>query len=487
MVEILPIRLLTEEDGQIFGSLNVALGKLDRAGLPVGAGTVVTAPEFKLKTILEHFDFGSKEVFEQSLTLVKKEIAKVSVPEILQKEVEKHKHFLVNGLVVNSQKELWQLLLNIWLEEIKVRLWKDGFYKGLTEELDPQIVIFLKKLTALGSAYFDPIQDDVVINIKQGKLHPNDSHKLYEIVKQANKKLFISHEYEWIEDGGIKLTKVLPFTPLPNVTGQVVTSSLSAKEDIKKSVVKVFFDLSTGFTIEKEIDGVYIASEKIFDLNKPQDSFENLVFRLVESALTFPNSPVFFKLADVSEGMGKLRGTLRLLHQKSLLEPLIDALSFVKDKKGLNNIQLVIPYVRSVAELSKIKKVLTVKKLWLEAAVPENIINLEDYLALGLDGVVLNLDELISYLNGFDSSLQELLAYKNEVKGLLKFLEDGLKILHKSKIPFIAYGSLALYPEVLEYLVGKGVYGVVVEKYEAPSAKDLLHQTETRIILRKTQ
>ncbi|MBU1032172.1 hypothetical protein KKE03_04620, partial [Patescibacteria group bacterium] len=76
--------------------------------------------------------------------------------------------------------------------------------------------------------------------------------------------------------------------------------------------------------------------------------------------------------------------------------------------------------------------------------------------------------------------------YKSEVEGLLKFLEDPLKLLHKSKIPFIASGSLTFEQKVLEFLVEKGVYGVVAEKYEAHSAKDLLYQVEKRIILRRT-
>ncbi len=252
-----------------------------------------------------------------------------------------------------------------------------------------------------------------------------------------------------------------------------------------KSAVKVFLDLSSGLVVEKGADGIYISSEKIFDLNRPQESFEDLVFKLVESVMIFPNSPILFKLADKSEGMGKVRGTLRLLHQQSLFKPMKDALDFAKDKKGLNNIHIVVPFVRGVNEFLQIKKKVD-SGVWLELCAPENIINLEDYLAAGLDGVVLNLDELISHLNGFDNKEQELTFYKNETKGLLMFLEEGLKLLHKSKIPFIAVGTLNLYPEVLEYLVGKGVYGVVVERYEVSSAHELLHQAEKRVVLRRT-
>lgn len=511
MIEILPIRLLTDEDAQIFGSLNVALAELSRLGLAVGNGIVITSPQIKLRTVLEHFDFGAKEVFEQTLTLVKKEINSIPVPEVLSGEAGKHNQFLLDGERIKSVKNLWLKLLGLWLDQIKARIWNNGFYEGITEDLTPQVVTFIKRLDGFGHAYFDPLQDDVQISVKVGKLHPNDQRKIFEIVGQANKKLFIPHEYEWVLDGGVKLVGIKPYTPSviharsasearrANAGIQLEESRSELDphmrgDDKKRCAVKVFFDLSTGLTTEKDIDGVYIASEKLFDLNKPQDSFDNLVLRLVESAVAFPDSPILFKLADKSEGMGKVRGALRLFHQKSLFDPLAEVLDFVRFKKGLTNIHIIIPFVRGVNELLKIKRELAVKKLarknslghWMEVAVPENIINMEEYLIAGIDGVVLNLNELISHLNGFDSSEGELAFYKQEVEGLLKFMEDGIRLLHKSKVPFIAYGSLTFYPKVLEFLVEKGVMGVVAERYEAHSAKDLLYQTERRMILRKS-
>ncbi len=509
MVEILPLSVLTDSDSPIYGSLNVSLGQLGRSGLPVGNGIVITAPNLHLKTILEHYDFKSKEVFEQTLTLIKKEINSTPVPEILRKEVGKHSQFLLDGKVAKSVKDLWFSLLEIWVEEIKVRIWKDGFYKGITEELEPQAVFFVKKVESLGNAFFDPIQDDTVINVKTGKLHPNDLKKIHDLVGICNKKLFIPHEYDWIIDGGVKLVGLKPFTQSVILNSSVIPARFArrakagihtnkwipdqVRDDKVRSTVKIFLDLSKGLVVDKEVDGVFIASEKIFDLNTPRDSFENLVLKLVASAITFPSSPILLKLADKSEGMGKIRGTLRLLHQQSLLKPMLDALDFVRHKKGLLNIHPVIPFVRSYNEFLQIKRELAVKKLgrknslqlWMEIAVPENIINLEEYLVGGLDGIVLNLDELIAYLNGFDHTEEVLTFYKNEVDGLLKFLDDGLKIMHKAKVPFIAYGNLTMNPKVLDFLIKKGVMGMVVERYEVPSIHDLLRQAEKRMILRK--
>lgn len=493
MLEVLPIKFLSDDDALIFGKLNVALGKLGRSGLPVAAGAVVTPPELHLKTILEKFDFGHKEIFEQSLTLVKKEINSTPVPQILARE-SRNKHFLFNGKIIKSIKELWLNLLNAWIEQIKQRLWKDGFYAGIAQNLDPQVVIFVRKLKAEGRAYFDPLQDDTVIQVEQGKVHPNDLKKLDEITRAANKKLFIPHEYEWIEDNGIKLIGLKPYTN-PDMPAQPMPGMGKKTEETKAiSAIKVFLDMSVGRTVEGDVDGVYIASEKIFDLNRPKESFEDLLWKIVEAGMSFPNAPILVKLADKSEGMGKVRGTLRLLHQKSLFEPLCEAILFARHKKDLLNVHVVIPFVRIPQELLQIKRELAVRKLmrknslqiWMEAATPENIINLEDYLLAGIDGIVLNLDELASHFSGFDHQEAELAFYKRQVFGLLKFLEDSLKLLHKSKKPFLALGSIALYPEVLDFLVEKGVYGMVVERYEASSAHDLLHQAEGRMILKKS-
>lgn len=503
MIEILPIRSLADEDAPIFGSLNVILAKLQRSGISVGNGIVVTAPNFKLKSILEHYDFGQKQVFEQSLTLVKKEINAIPIPEILVAEVGRGKGYFVNGENIKSVKNLWPVLLAVWLDQIKNRLWNSGFYPGITENLDPQIVIFTKKIESFGNAYFDCFADDVVVSVKAGKPHPNDIKKLVETVKQVNKKLLLPYEYEWILDNGIKLVKILPSQPPTDieVVASAINSGTADVVKVQKSAVKVFLDLSEGLIIEKQIDGIYISSEKIYDLDKPSESFENLVFKVVESAASFPDSPVFVKLADESEGlpagrqgMGKVRGALRLLHQKSLLDPLTKVLDFARHKKNLTNVHIVVPFVRGVNELLKIKRELAVKKLtrknslqlWMEIAVPENIVNLEEYLVAGIDGVVLNLDELVSYFNGVDCTQDELVFYKSEVSGLLKFLEDGIRLLHKSKIPFIAYGGLTLNSKILEYLVEKGVYGIVVERFESHSAYDLLNQVERRMILRRS-
>ncbi len=473
-MEVLPIKVLTDADSPLFGNLNVCLGELSRAGLPVASGICVAAPEIRLRTALEHYDFTSKEVFEQNLTLIKKEINEMPVPDELKKELKGSK----------NPKDVWLSLLDSWLGQIKNRIWQDGFYKGIAEGLEPKIIIFADKVESYGQAYLDPKTKETVITVRGNKLHPNDLKILEEVVSKADKKLFNFYVFDWILDHGIKLTAVRHLT-YPCATGAEPkeTSSQVRPCEAQKCAVKIFADLSEGLTVSTDADGIY--------LSPPKPVFDDLALKLVDLGTHFPGKPILLKLPDVTEGMGGLRGALRLLHQDSLMNPVLEAASFAVHKKGLNNIHLCLPFVRSGSEVLALKRELAVKKLsrranlkhWLEIAVPENIVNLEDYLALGIDGVVLNLDELLSHLTGFDLSREELGFYKKEVLALIKFLKEPFGVLHKAKVPILAGGSLVSNHEVLEFLVDGGVYGIVVQKHESYSIKDLLYQVEKRLVL----
>ncbi len=497
MNETVPIRSLTEEDNIIFGTLNAILSGLERMGFPVSPGVVVTPPKFNLQTILEHYDLNNREIFEQSLTLIKKDLEKVSPQESFEKGIADHKQFLVNGQIIKSKKDLWLHLLDLWVIQIKTRIWNEGFSPLLTEQLQPIAVFFVNDIEASGTAFFQPDMQDTQIEVKSGQLEPAYLKRLDEMFQEINQKVVINYIYDWILDHGLKIVGIKQMTPRDEAhvdsLNEYVPPMVYEQPQIK-SATKIFMDLSTGLTIEKDIDGVYISSEKSFDLNKPTESFEQLVFKLVESALTFPDKPVLMKLADISEGMGRVRGALRLIHQKSLIDPLIEAILFARNKKELKNIYVVMPFVRNNSELMQLKRELAVKNLlrknnlqiWLELAVPENILNIDEYLVSGVDGVVLNLDELASFLGGFDGQVEEVGFYKQDVTALIKFLEESLKVLHKSKVPFIAYGNLVLDHRVLDFLVEHGVYGVVVERYETASASEILHKAEHRMVLRRT-
>ncbi len=103
----------------------------------------------------------------------------------------------------------------------------------------------------------------------------------------------------------------------------------------------------------------------------------------------------------------------------------------------------------------------------------------------GVDGVVMNLDELLSHLNGFDHTHEEVMGYKYEFGSLLNVLETAVRVLHKEKIPYLVTGGMALNHEIVQFLVEKGCAGIVVPRYEIGTAQELLVQAEKKLIAKK--
>lgn len=496
-MDILPLKSLTLEDAPIFGKENALLGNLARDSYCIASGIVVVAPILKLQSLMNYYDLNHKELFEQSIVLVKNALHKEPVPESLVKETKKKSKFFIGGKVLSNTKEVWHELLNIWLDEIRHRLWIEGFSPNIANNLTPQIICFVHRVEAFGEVYYDEIDGEVVIVTQQGKVAPAQQKELVQICESANKKLIIPHIYSWVLDGNIQLSSLSLYTPadehlvLPKKPHEVITIT---EDQSRRCVTKVLLDISSGLIIEKNMDGVFIASEKIIS---PQNdnSFDELVLKITESSKTLPNTPIIFKMADIPETAGGIRGALRLLHQSSLLDLLIKALVFCKEKKHIKNINILIPFIRHINEFSKLKDVFIkndlgrshIVKIWMEICVVENLLNLDEYLKSGLDGIVINIDELIASIYGIDSSQEQLGYFKKEIKGLKKLLEIQLRQLLKEKIPVLVSGNCALDPILLEFLLEIGITGIICPRHEVTSIKDLLYRIEKKIVLVKSR
>lgn len=484
-MEILPIGSLSDSDKLLFGTNLYNLSLLKRINFPVPPGVVISPPEIILQTVLKYVTENRKEVFEQSLTIIKQEIGKIPPPEEFESELPGDKKYFFKGEVYAHKSALWVVLLAYWLNEIRGKIWNMGLSQGLTRHLTPQAVFFLKDQTKPGSAYYDPEKEEVVISFPD-KLSPPALNLIDKIVTIGNKKLFIPQVYEILETGNsLKLVGLHPFTeslPIFSDTATIIPKNPLKKKT--KSAIKLFLNLAHGFAIDPDIDGLLIEGE-----NSPD--FEGLVFRLAEGALSYLEKPVFFKLPDIDDG--ELKSTMRLLHNKKSLEMACQAFLFVRNKKHLLNVELIVPKVSSLSEFLEIKKALagydiTRKgsvKLWLEMAVPENIINVEGYIDLGFDGVFLDLDYLQRLLIDNPTHSPDLI--KIHIQTIIKFLDPIFKPLHQAKVPLIAKGNLILHPDILDFLIEKGCFGIVANTTsETSNLPEQLCWRENRLMQKKT-
>lgn len=470
-MEILPIKSIRDEDGPLVGSHLVNLGKLFHLGLPVADGVVVIAPEIKLKSVLEHFHLKDQEVFEQSLTLFRSEVRKIEIPAALKEVLKKHK--------IDPQK-IWHNLLENWTQEIRSRIFREGFSPKVTAGLSAQPVFFTKKISTSGEAYFDDRLGHSVYKLHHGTLSHEQIDTLDQTLIKVNKKLFIPQNVYFVLDESLKIVKVNPYTPDESIkypVSSIGEASLRLQSNVKheeeknvqlqnisKSSVKVFLDLSDGFAHFGNVDGIIISGEKISEI-------EMRKAKMAEVAAEFNQFPVIYKLPDLKEENSDLRGALKLIHSSQILKNEAEGFLAVRNKKRLFNLSIAVPFLRNINELLQIKRDLAsmgisrkgMLKLWVEFAVPENIINAEEYILAGFDGAIINLDSLAGFLSGFNIASKENTFTEKQIGSLLNFLEDAIKLLRRSGIPIILSGNLALHDETLNFLFEKGIYGILVD------------------------
>lgn len=484
-MEILPIGSLSDSDKILFGTNLYNLSQLKRMNFPIPLGVVISPPEIILQTVLKYVAENNKEVFEQSLTLIKQKITKIPPPVEFESELRDDKKYFFKGEIYANKKALWLNLLTNWLNEIRGKIWNLGFSQGITHHLTPQAVFFLNDQIKQGLAYFDRDKEEIIISFP-GRLSPPALNLIDKIVTVGNKKLFIPQIFELLETGNtLKLVGLHPFTESlpPSSKSTIVIPKNPLKKKVK-SAMKLFLNLANGFAIDSDIDGLLVEGENSSD-------FEGLVFRLAEGALSYPEKPVFFKLPDIDDG--ELKSTMRLLHNKKSLEMACQAFLFVRNKKHLLNVELIVPKVSSLSEFWEIKKALNnyditrrgSMKLWLEMALPENIINVKNYIDSGLDGVFLDLDYLQKLL--IDNSGHSPDLIKIHIQTIINFLSPIFKPLHQAKISIIAKGELILHPDILDFLIEKGCWGIVANTLaDTNSLPEQLSWRESRFMQKKT-
>lgn len=491
-MNILPIGHIEELDQPLFGASLFNLAKLHRANLPIPSGVAISPPEIFLQTVISCLETKDKVVLEQQLPIIKKELLRLKIPVELVQALKKHKQFYLEGQILTDINKLWQELLRQWLDMVIERFWNQGFYKGITDSLPARAVFFTQEkfiakhqaCLIICQAFFDPDFGEVVV---QGgvRFSSNTLQDIDALVTQANKKLVIPQIYHLIViNDKPYITKIAPFTHTLPVSQQTdVVISKKEEKFLTKSAVKIFLNLSRGFTLTNNLDGVII--EDI-----PGSDYETMIFKLTEAALSHPNKDVIYRLPD--ELSKEVRGTLRLINDPKLLDKSCNTFLFARHKKNLLNVSIAIPLTRSVEEMLQLKRDLAAKnitrkgllKIWWEVSIPENIVNLEEYLATGLDGIILDLNNLQQLYGGYQVFEGEF--YKNQVATLKKVLEPFFKVTNKEKVPVIVKGSLSMHHELLDFLVSSGIWGIVTNNpLEAESLPEHLNWTEKRLIAKK--
>ena len=189
------------------------------------------------------------------------------------------------------------------------------------------------------------------------------------------------------------------------------------------------------------------------------------------------------------------RGAFRYIHDVDVFDLELQAISKVRNKMGLKNLNLMIPFVRNVNEMKEVKKIVVAHglsrsasfKLWMMVEIPVNVILLDDFIDLGIDGVSVGTNDLNMLMLGADRD-NEIVAsdYDERNPAVLWALQHIIRTCHKRGITCSVCGQApSTYPDFAEFLVKEGVTSVSVTPDVIDKTRIVIHEREHKIASKK--
>ena len=180
------------------------------------------------------------------------------------------------------------------------------------------------------------------------------------------------------------------------------------------------------------------------------------------------------------------RGAFRYLSNPECFEMELAAIKKVRET--FSNLWLMIPFCRTPRELREVKKIVVSQglvrsstfKFWFMVEIPANVIMLEDFIKIGVDGVSIGSNDLTMLLLGVDRDNSELAATFNELDPtVLWALERTIKTCQKNKITCSICGQApSVYPDFVEKLVKWGITSISVNPDAIERTRELVYHTE---------
>lgn len=186
------------------------------------------------------------------------------------------------------------------------------------------------------------------------------------------------------------------------------------------------------------------------------------------------------------------RGAYRYISDESVFNLELEAIKQVRNKMGYKNLHLMVPFCRTVDELIKVKRIISASglsrsnsfKLWMMVEIPSNVILLEDFIQVGIDGVSIGSNDLTMLILGTDRDNETVATEFDERNpAVLWALERVVKTAVKHHITSSLCGQAAsLYPDLVEKLVGWGITSVSVSPDAVDNTRRVISLIEKRLL-----
>ena len=253
---------------------------------------------------------------------------------------------------------------------------------------------------------------------------------------------------------------------------------------------------------------------------KSQQSF--LLTQLTESitqfAAAFAPRPVFYRSLDwpwedltlnasepstcsersltANDNILGYRGTYNYLLDSTFFDLELQALKQVRGK-GYKNINLILPFVRSLEEFTfcrrRVEKIGLDRQesfqLWIAAEVPSVIFLLPEYVRAGVQGIAISTNDFSQLILGIDREKTFLHGGLNELNpALLKAIQQLINLAKSAEIPCSICGEApVIYPDLIDKLVRWGITSISVEPEAVGKTYRAIARAEKRLLLERAK
>ncbi|MBI5619387.1 phosphoenolpyruvate synthase [Candidatus Gottesmanbacteria bacterium] len=315
------------------------------------------------------------------------------------------------------------------------------------------------------------------------------------------------------------------FAPKPNLAN---LSNLSNSKKLK-TATKVYVNLaevSRAQAVAKmNVDGVGLLRAEFmvadigthprkFIADKKQQVFiQKLASGLETFCRAFSPRPVVYRATDFRTNeyrnlkggsafeppeenpMLGFRGAARYIADSQVFDLELEAIKLVRNKYGLKNLNLMIPFVRTPKELLEVKKIVAGSgllrtptfKFWMMVELPTNVIILDRYLDVGIDGVSIGSNDLTMLIMGTDRDNQEVAHDFNEMdEAVLWAFERVIRTCVKRGVTVSMCGQAPSdYPELVDKLVSWGITSISVNPDAVDRVRETIAEAEKKLVRSK--
>jgi pyruvate,water dikinase len=183
------------------------------------------------------------------------------------------------------------------------------------------------------------------------------------------------------------------------------------------------------------------------------------------------------------------RGASRYIREPDIFALEVEAIKAVR--KQYRNLYVMVPFVRTPAELRGVQTLLAEQglvrgddfKLWMMVEVPSNVIILDKFIDVGIDGISIGSNDLTQLVLGIDRDSEALAdTFDERNDAVMAAIETAVSVARRRGITASICGQApSVYPEVTEKLGEWGITSVSVSPDMIDRTREIIATAEAKL------